>query len=325
MACFGAFSAFQARAQAPGVRPPVCEPIIVGSLDGYAGFRYPSWNMARLNPLDNQQLVAVRSEAEGPAVHRNLYWLDLRTHQQKLLLRDVGCGLSWGRSGWVVLERGGRLWKLKANGDSLTQLPVAPDTYHPAWNPSGQLLACVQADSLNPEQSGIVLLRPSGKVAKHLAIGNIWVTSNLAWSPNGRKLAFFGIAGGYAGGPEYVYEFDLPSGQTRLLFKPVSYLQHGYNSLHWLPNGKELLWRAANSGLTTLHLASGRQRLIWQQMYLLSVDVDAKHSRLLVVRADSQLDRRGPGVGKLYSTGNLLTSAVNGSKQVPINRPATGR
>jgi len=51
------------------------------------------------------------------------------------VLPDIG-GTDWGSNGWVLLDDGGNIFKVKDNGDSLTQLTFSEANTSPQWSPS---------------------------------------------------------------------------------------------------------------------------------------------------------------------------------------------
>lgn len=40
----------------------------------------------------------------------------------------------WGTNGWILLNPGNQIWKIRDNGDSLTQLTSVGNHYYPSWN-----------------------------------------------------------------------------------------------------------------------------------------------------------------------------------------------
>lgn len=276
---------------------------------------YPAWTLARFNPADNRQIAAVRVELDsGGFLRRHLYVLNLDTRRHRLLVRDVGCALSWGRTGWLVLERGGQLWKIRASGDGLTRLTArsTPSAW-PVWSPSGQRLACVQATGSESPAQGIVLLTPDGQVASRLPLGKISVVGAPAWSPDGRKLAFVGVVGEAPN----LYEYDLRTRQTREVFWVRKRLRDGY-CLNWLKNGKGLVWRTADQELIAIDLASRDQRMFWNNGQILSVDLDATGRRVLLIAPEGQPFDPGNRNAGGYLVHSLFTANLNGSRRIEV-------
>lgn len=297
-----------------------CEQITISSLDGTGGFEYPAWGAARFNPADDNQVAALRSEIDSTGVvRRHLYVLNLKAHAQKQLVRDVGCQLAWGRTGWLVLERGGQLWRVKANGDSLARLATAATgARYPAWSPDGCLLACWQPDSLDTGTWALTLLSPAGRRVRVLPTPGIDLFGPPTWSPDGRKLAFLGR-------PEKehqyympsIYELELATGKTRLVRQALERHYPKAASVHWLKNGKQLLWRDSERNPTVLSVATGRPQGKAEseppRLRILSLDVAADSQRLVMVVWES-FRGAGPGAGTLFYRGRLATAALPGKK-----------
>lgn len=314
--------AVPARAQVSRSQPNAgfCEQIVISSLDGTGGFEYPAWGAARFNPADDNQVAALRSEIDSTGVvRRHLYLLNLKTHTQKRLVRDVGCQLAWGRTGWLVLERGSQLWRVKANGDSLARLaPAASGALYPAWSPDGRLLACWQPDSLDTGTWALTLLSPAGRRVRVLPTPGIGLFGPPTWSPDGRKLAFLGR-------PEKehqyympsIYELELATGKIRTVRQASERHYPKAASVHWLKNGKQLLWRDSERNLAVLNVATGRPRGKAEsgppRVRILSLDVAAGSQRLVMVVWEA-FRAPGPGAGTLFYRSRLATAALPGKK-----------
>jgi hypothetical protein len=279
-----------AQAQAQQAEAPALSDCEAPAIRGYVGFPpqispFPSWQAARFNPADPRQIAVLRNELDSAGrPHRHLYLLNTATRQPRLLLRDVGCGLSWSSRGWLALERHGQLWKMKANGDSLTQLtPAQPSSQLPVWSPSGQQLACWREHGASPAAGPtLVVLDAAGRLVQELPASSLVGNSAPVWSPDGRKLLFVGQLTAEAFQPGGIRETELATGRTRtvLEFYPTMPHNERYN-LCWLKPGRQLLWRT--SGLFVVDLARQQQRMVWQKGDLLSLDASPKMQQVLLV------------------------------------------
>jgi dipeptidyl aminopeptidase/acylaminoacyl peptidase len=277
-------------AQAQETGPPALNDCEAPAIRGYVGFPpqispFPSWQAARFNPADQRQIAALRNELDSAGrAHRHLYLLNTATQQQRLLLRDVGCGLSWSSRGWLALERRGQLWKMKANGDSLTQLtPSQPSSQLPVWSPSGQQLACWREHGASPAAGPtLVVLDAAGRLVQELPASSLVGISAPVWSPDGRKLLFVGRLQAEAFQLGGIRETELATGITRtvLEFYPTMPHNERYN-LCWLKPGRQLLWRT--SELFVVDLARQQQQMVWQKGDLLSLDASPKTQHVLLV------------------------------------------
>lgn len=65
------------------------------------------------------------------------------------IVQGEGIGASWSPDGnWIVFSRTGSLFKVKPNGDSLTQLTDAVGAIRPAWSKDGSKIAFVILDAI---------------------------------------------------------------------------------------------------------------------------------------------------------------------------------
>jgi hypothetical protein len=88
---------------------------------------YPAYN-----PNNDNEFIYVNKISNV----RYLYRYNMVTNE-KLLIGTFPMVLSfdWGRNDWILLEIGDyNVWKMKSNGDSLTQLTSGIPYFHPKWN-----------------------------------------------------------------------------------------------------------------------------------------------------------------------------------------------
>ena len=102
--------------------------------DIYAHIR-PSWS-----PTGN--LIAFTSVVSGTT---GIYSVDSLGSTPHLVLSGDGVGTTWSPDGkWLAFSHGGLLFKVKPNGDSLTQLSTVTGAIRPAWSRDGSKIAFVQ-------------------------------------------------------------------------------------------------------------------------------------------------------------------------------------
>lgn len=96
---------------------------------GYVSYPY-------FNPNDANQIIFYKPfTATGP----ELIKYNLSTRQQQVIFTQSIIGApKWGKSGWILFSMG-QTYKVKDNGDSLTQLTFSTgsDNYNPEWNYAG--------------------------------------------------------------------------------------------------------------------------------------------------------------------------------------------
>ena len=200
-----------------------------------------------------------KGDASGPALSGDGRWLAfspgrggisiVRTdgRGRRQLMKRCDCGVSdWAPNGRLVVLNGG---KETLDGDGvLERISVLPlhgkrrivarmgvntgqhhDHDGAAWSPDGSWIAYLNLED-NNRRIGLYLVRPNGKQAHRIVRGAV---ITMAWSPDGKKLAFV-----YEKGQVAVVGVD-GRGLTRL---PLGATAH---SVAWSPDGQRLAVAAA--------------------------------------------------------------------------------
>ncbi len=117
-----------------------------------------------------------------------IFIFDLRDSTSRYLI--YGWNPDWSPDGeWIVFVANARIWKIKVNGDSLTQLTFDRRTFFPDWSPDGKKIAYDQSATTETHPRGIWIMDADGS-NDHLIIP-IWRVPD--WSPDGSKIAYKGI------------------------------------------------------------------------------------------------------------------------------------
>lgn len=99
---------------------------------------------------------------------------------------------SWSPDGkWITFSDAGQIFKIKVNGDSLTQLTSEGRNFHPDWSPDGSLILYYRSYAY-PELVdvlGIWTLNSSDGGNKRKIIAGEYP----AWSPDMRHIYYFGL------------------------------------------------------------------------------------------------------------------------------------
>lgn len=219
-----------------------------------------SYHQPSYNPANGQQLVYRRSSRADldqrvqPALTVGL-WTGSTVGGPQSPLRlgyDVLFDPNYGPGGWVAFQRGGQVWKAKANGDSLRQL-TSRDFHHTVrWSPDGTRLVC-HTDNDVPG-GPIQILDRDGRLLRSLLIEN--TRSALAWSPNGNSLLL-----------EYdptrhdmsLATYDLLTNQLQAVVT-IPHTENTYGDIYgaaWLPDGQSIVWCCA-LGIYKTELATRR-------------------------------------------------------------------
>ncbi len=89
------------------------------------------------NPQNNDEFVYVREDKlNGSATEMRKHRISTQT--DNLLVANVWGIPDWHANGWILFRRtDNQIWKIKANGDSLTQLTFVGINLGPRWNSVG--------------------------------------------------------------------------------------------------------------------------------------------------------------------------------------------
>ena len=221
------------------------------------------WYSGCYNPA-NAEEAAVVADLPDPAlsgIGSGLYRMNLRTGQRTLLFDGVNSQVvDWSRTGWILFSRGAEAWKIKANGDSATQFTATNHslTTTECWSPDGKFALCWR-NMRDYAQTGLAIYTDKGVFVRLLPDASTRAYHGIAWSPDGRRLA-------YAGGPNSpVTEprlclYDLTTNRLDTLdVLPRTF--HGLGGMRWLPNGNEVVW-VANTGIGITDVQTHRTRML---------------------------------------------------------------
>lgn len=77
---------------------------------------------------------------------------------------------SWSPDGqWIAFSDGGDIYKIKLNGDSLTQLTDNGSNFFPAWSPDGQWIAYDSNNESNNGMNSIWIMNTNGAQNRRIA------------------------------------------------------------------------------------------------------------------------------------------------------------
>ncbi|HIP32425.1 MAG TPA: hypothetical protein EYG86_06675 [Crocinitomicaceae bacterium] len=119
-----------------------CDCVPYEPIQGYStGYYYeyePTFATdAQFNPNNNDEILYLEQGANIPDA---IYKLNLLTNQKELIYSGgVIYNPVWGKQDWIVfsLLAGNQIWKIKSNGDSLSQVTYGGFWFHPKWNFTG--------------------------------------------------------------------------------------------------------------------------------------------------------------------------------------------
>lgn len=93
------------------------------------------------NPQNSDEFVYVREDKQNNSATQMRRHV-ISNHIDDSLVADVWGVPDWHANGWILFRRtDNQIWKIKANGDSLTQLTFTGINLGPRWNTAGDRIA----------------------------------------------------------------------------------------------------------------------------------------------------------------------------------------
>ena len=270
-----------------------------------------TYDLPCFNPNNQREIVYYKGETNN-LTNYGLYTANLDTHQQHFihLGNDFYMQVRWGSTGWLALSKNNQVWKMKANGDSLTQLTFGTPHYMPQWSPDGQRIVCREPDTRG---APLVIFDKNGRRLAQL--NGFPVNYCESWSPDGTKLLI--IYGPLANDQGYgVGVYDLATNHAELLVdtQVPNNSSGNLTGAVWLPDSRNVVW-AAGTGIYT----TDTQTRVTKQLHTgcdtrlyLRPDVSADGRTILVCRVDSKSLDNGQGV---YVESNLWLMDIDGSNE----------
>ncbi|WP_165903834.1 PD40 domain-containing protein [Hymenobacter gummosus] len=222
---------------------------------------YPLVESVKYNPNDANEVAYVLTEesAPGNVMGSSLYKMNLFTKQRTLLASDVSFTFDWGRNGWLLFTSvGSDVWKIKANGDSLTRLTTTTGTGYPVWSPDGSRIVH-KFIGTTYARTGVYVRTATGQQLQFIPDARILSSNSLALAPDNRTLAL-GSGLGYSY-PSDSVAFGLYDLST-LTFRPLLRVPR-YEppiGILWTPDGQRIIW--SDRSVKELEVATGRMRVV---------------------------------------------------------------
>ncbi len=193
---------------------------------------YPSYNHKApfFNPNNPEEIVYVREDFDtndGSFLKTELWKADITAGTEELLLDNVRNHPRWGITNWLLFNRtDNQVWKMKSNGDSLTQLTNGTLHTYPDWNPDNTKFICNTFDNYT------LIISQYAEVLDTLE--EVYYYRG-AWSPNGKYIA----ASIYAGGLDVN---DLETGEIIRFQSEYEVFAGNGGGIAWTPDSRYLIW-----------------------------------------------------------------------------------
>jgi hypothetical protein len=149
-----------------------------------------------VSPLDKNVIVYTRRQTDTSGIGKfpQVWTMNLCTGEKELLASELASGFAVSTDGWLMYRRYDGNWKVKLNGDSLTQLETLVTEFD--WHPSGDQIIGLTIDDK------WALLNADGQIIQFL--DSIRGHNNPLWSPDAAHIVFSGFTN--EGSFNYLYE-----------------------------------------------------------------------------------------------------------------------
>lgn len=240
-------------------------------------YSYPHYlyRVPCFNPQNSDQFVYGKEDKE------NFQPTELRLHtistgSDVLLTTGILGAPHWHSNGWILFTKSdNNIWKIKANGDSLTLLTLGGINYGPRWNPVGdRFVYC--GDNLT------IIADPTGAPVDTIA-GFMMLYGD--WSPDGTKISTHVNVGSDYG----VAYYDFGTGNTTVVatvpqgqFIGESRWAHDSHTLYW--QTKQGFYKTDITTGTTAQIKPSCDSKYWW-----SFQFSGDGTKMIWERADSRL------------------------------------
>ena len=240
---------------------------------------------AVFDPNSGNEILIERVAYGSNWTNSQLYSYNLSSEVLQLVFQGPlsGSKSSWGTSGWIAFTQASapnwNIWKVKANGDSLTQLTFNGNSFRPLWSPDGTQIG-YETGALGPPQYNMQNIRMT---SSGTPIDTLWNTGAFAgqavWALPNRTFNVFA----------WVYSCHWEGNpSTDLIYQlPDSIMQNGLpKGAAYLPGSHSMIWSHL-TGLYRTDLTSGAtERLLatCNSSYFMDLDYSPHTGKLLAVR-----------------------------------------
>ncbi len=151
----------------------------------YVGRRF-GYGRPCFNPNNPNEFVYTKTDSSKPNEINEIWTYNLETKENRHIADDALYYLKWGHNNWIVFNRiDNQVWKVKSNGDSLTQLTSEHWSLYPDWHPDGKKIIFQRVDE--SPRPNLMIMDDNGQVISELDSTLGWTAH---WSPDGEKIIF---------------------------------------------------------------------------------------------------------------------------------------
>jgi Tol biopolymer transport system component len=201
----------------------------------------------------------------------------------------------WHKNGWIVFENGWQIFKIKENGDSLTNVTPDNESFSPDWSPDGNKLIVSSRKDIS---NGKLYILNSNQ--EYTEISNTIGYTKCTWSSDENLIAYVHT--------RVMGFLDLTTGnQTDLTEKTSIY------GMSWFADAKNILW-ASEEGLFKTNIETQTRTTIkkgcFAKMYFRPA-LSADNSTMIVERQD----KKKVDDYTIYQETNLYIMNADGSNE----------
>ncbi|MDD2984432.1 MAG: hypothetical protein PHQ74_13685 [Crocinitomicaceae bacterium] len=261
----------------------------------YNDYAAPFQYGAVVNPNNDNEIIFY----EGIAPNTRLYYYNLATHEKRMLLDEsVLVSISWSKKDWILFQKSAdfNLYKMKSNGDSLTQLSFGQEWYEAQWNHAGDKYIAYYKNGHWPRT---FILNEDGLVIDSLAN---WQHQSGSWSHPNYYLGF------------RMNEIMIMEIETKTVIKHLN-LEKNVNFINW-GSINEIIYTQGNKTYN-YNLLTNETKLIKFECYVgyQATSFSSDFNKLFFMKGVTSLQANG----KYLHVGNIITMNKDGSNEQQIN------
>lgn len=206
----------------------------------------PQLGFNRIYPDTNSFLVAVSPNSEFQFAFINygfnsfpstseLWIKDLCTGEARYVTDHIGPQVDWSRKDWLVYAGPNRnIWKIKSNGDSLTQLTFGATSTSPNWNDAGDKVVFIR-----PTDPGEVMITIDENGEEITRADTTYGITGITLAPDDKQVLAFRFP--------HTYILDLSTlDSTR-----IDIMKTAASGATWANDSKSIYWTASQGVFKT--------------------------------------------------------------------------
>ncbi len=283
------------------------------SWDGYdyTGRRF-GYGRPCFNPNNSNEFVYYKTDSTKPDVISEIWTYNLVTKEERHLANDGLYMLKWSSKNWIVFNRiDNQVWKIKSNGDSLTQLTYEHWSLYPDWHPDGEKIIFRRED--DSPRPNLMIMDKDGEIISTLDSTLGWTAH---WSPDGEKIIYGHNNQNFG----YVYT-DNPTAIHKVRVIPNIKNSISAYSIFCFPDSEKITWIDAYGSLRITNIYTRETVLVKQgcdaKKYL-SPSVSSDGKKIIVER----INQKKMAENTIYATFDIYIIDLISLKETRVEFPS---